>query len=200
MGKLLFILPVLIALSLVYVPSIWVNLAVVVDFYTPWVLFESKLYDRYHQFLVKDLPVKPELPMLEIPASEATMENIKKLTKGFTFPVIIRGLLGNTTGVQKWSDHKWWVDNYGDEELLCGTFSNVMDECTIRSFFHAIENNRPFYVTGASIIFERHPELHQMIDNDAIHAIEPGKRTTTQVFMGVPGSGSDIHSAMGVNV
>lgn len=199
--KILFVvLPVIFSLSVVYLPSFWVHVALLADFYTSWKLFESPLFDAYHEFLTRNLPERPEIPMLEIPASEATKENVERLTKGWTVPLIIRGLIANTTGVQKWSDHKWWVDKYGSEELLCGTFSNVIDNCTVASFFNALKENRPFYVTGASIIFERHPELHDMIDNSAIRAMEPGVRTATQVFMGVPGSGSDIHCAMGVNM
>lgn len=196
-----FVIILLAVLStVIFIPSIWVNLAVLVDFYTPWVLFDSSLYKAYHHYLVDSLPVKDEIPMLEIPASEANMENIIRLTQGWTFPVIIRGLLGNTSAIQKWSDHTWWTDNYGSEELLCGSFSNVIDNCTVASFFDAVAQGKPFYVTGASIIFQRHPELHEMIDNEHIKTIEPGLRTTTQVFMGVPGSGSDVHAAMGVNI
>jgi hypothetical protein len=175
-------------------------LAVIVDFYTPWVLFDSPLYLAYHHYLVDNLPVKDEIPMLEIPASEANMENIVKLTKGWTVPVIVRGMLGNTTGVMKWGDHSWWTEHYGQEELLCGSFSDVIDNCTVASFFDAVKAGKPFYITGASTIFKRHPELHEMIDNEDIKKIEPGLRTTTQIFMGVPGSGSDVHAAMGVNV
>eukprot|EP01035_Chromulina_nebulosa_P024835 gene24835-32347_t len=39
-----------------------------------------------------------------------------------------------------------------------------------------------------------------MIDNEQIRSIEPGFRTATQVFMGVPTMGSDIHAAMGINI
>jgi hypothetical protein len=39
-----------------------------------------------------------------------------------------------------------------------------------------------------------------MIDNEAIRSIEPGKRTATQIFMGVTDMGSDIHCAIAINV
>ena len=93
-------------------------------------------------------------------------------SKGFTFPVVICNPLSEVEG----------------------------NECTIRGFFKSAEAGRPFYVSGASQIFENHPELHDMIDNEAIRAMEPAGRMATQVFMGHPGSGSDIHSAIGVNV
>ena len=128
MGKItnfLIVLPVLIGVSLVYFPSFWVTICLFVDYYTPWILFESPLYDQYHQFLVNTLTEKPEIPLPEITAEEATYDYLFKRSDGFTFPIVIRGLLGNTTGVQKWGDHDWWINNYGSEELLCGTLSEV---------------------------------------------------------------------------
>lgn len=128
MGKLLnllVLLPVLIGVTLVYMPSFWVAICLLVDFYTPWVLFESSLYEQYHQFLIKGLTEKPEIPLPEIPAEEASYDKLFQMSDGFTFPVVIRGFLGNTTAVQKWGDHDWWINNYGPEELLCGTLSGV---------------------------------------------------------------------------
>lgn len=195
------ILPVIVALSIVYRSEFWVLLAVVADFYTPWVLFESKAFDIYHQFLVSRLTVKPEIPLPELTAAEATHAAVYKASNGYTFPVVIRNLLGNTTAVQNWGKPEWWVQNYGDEELLCGTLNEVEgDDCTVRGFFRAMKAGRAYYVSGAAQIFERHPELHDMMDNEATRAIEPGFRTASQIFMGVPGTGSDIHTAIGVNV
>ena len=197
---LLVLLPVIIAASLVLVPSFWVNVFMLVDFYTPWVLFDSPLYDKYHHFLVDNLPERPEIPLQEIPKEQANYENLSKLSNGFTKPIVIRGLLGNTTDTAKWADPEWWVSNYADEEVLCGTLANVVEDCTVKSFFNERAHGNPFYISGASIIFDKHPELHDMIDNAAIRSIEPGVRTATQIFMGLPKMGSDIHCAIGINM
>lgn len=108
--------------------------------------------------------------------------------------------MGNTSAVQQWGNIDYWIDNFGDEELLCGTLSEVVEDCTVRGFFNALKNGNPFYVSGASTIFEKYPILHDMIDNQAIRDIEPGKRTASQIFMGLPDMGSDIHCAIGVNL
>lgn len=200
MVKLIYTLPVVLVLTAVFIPSIWVNVCVLVDFYTPWTLFESAWYERYHAFITKGLPDLPEQPLPEISASEATRENVLRLTQGYTFPLVIRGLLANSTSVQKWGDHDWWTERYGEEDLLCGTFSHVMENCTVQAFFDGIRAGTPFYVAGASVIFDRHPELHEMIDNEAIRSLEPAPRMASQVFMGLPGMGSDIHCAAGVNL
>jgi hypothetical protein len=194
------LLAFLIALSIVYTPSFWVTLCVFIDYYTPWVLFDSKLYDMYHNFLISGLSEKPEIPLPELTAEEATFERVREFSNGFSFPTVIRGMLGNTSAVQQWYNHDWWVQHYGDEELLCGTLSEVVEDCTVRGFFESMKAGKPFYISGASVIFEKHPELHEMIDNERLRATEPGIRTATQIFMGLPDMGSDIHSAIGINV
>mmetsp|Transcript_21952 Transcript_21952/g.36764 ORF Transcript_21952/g.36764 Transcript_21952/m.36764 type:complete len:364 (-) Transcript_21952:384-1475(-) len=196
---LLVILPVLIGLSLVYLPNFWVQFLCLVDFYTPWVLFDSPLYEKYHNFLIDRLPVRPETPLVEIHHTAANYETLVKLSKGFTFPVVIRGLLENSTAIDSWKEESFWMQ-YMDEEVLCGTLFDLIPDCTIGKFFNELKEGKPFYISGASIIFDNNPELHDMIDNSQIRDIEPGLRKSTQVFMGVPHMGSDIHAAIGVNI
>jgi hypothetical protein len=46
----------------------------------------------------------------ELTFSEATMENIRKLSKDFSWPLVIRGLLGNASNneaISSWHDPKW---------------------------------------------------------------------------------------------
>lgn len=204
MKPVVLALPVVIALSLVFFPSFWVHLLMLVDYLTSWELFASKLYDQYHQFIVNRLPDRPEVPLQEISFKDATTENIFKVTDGYTKPVIIRGLLGNTTGVQKWHDPEWWNANYPDEPVLCsekGPYLSVtVDNCTIGKWYNQLKTSNPYYITGMTDIFDRHPELHDHVNSPGIDAIEPGKRISTQAFLGLPGSGSDIHCAAGVNM
>jgi hypothetical protein len=47
------------------------------------------------------------------------------------------------------------VDNYSEEEVLCGTLSEVIEDCTIRSFFKELKAGKPFYISGASNIFDK---------------------------------------------
>ncbi len=196
----LALIPVLLALSLVYYPPLFINVAVLVDYYTPWKIFESTLYEKYHNYLVSSLPVKDEIPLPEIDYTEANFDKIVEMTNNFTFPVVIRGALKDSEGVKHWHSHDWWIERYGEEELLCGTLGQVVEDCTVKGFFQAFKDGKPFYISGASKIFDRHTELHPMIDNDLIRSLEPANRTATQVFIGFAGMGSDIHSAIGVNM
>jgi hypothetical protein len=195
----LVLLPVLIAVTLVYVPNFWVKFAILVDFYTPWVLFDSPIYEQYHQFLLGRLPERAEEPLIEIPHTEATFEVVQKLSQGFTWPVVIRGMLENSSALQLWNEEEFWRQ-YASEEVLCGTLFDLINDCTMGKFLDERANGKPFYISGASAIFENHPELHDMIDTPQIKAMEPGHRKSTQIFMGVPGMGSDIHCAVGINM
>jgi hypothetical protein len=189
-------LVVILAMSLVYFPLLWVNIAVLVDFYSPWALIDSKLFDTYHQFLVNRLPEKPEFPLPEISASQADYDLVYKLSRGFTFPIVIRQLFGNTSAFQNWNNHSWWVENYGSKELFCGTHTHIVNDCTVKVFFEALDQGNPFSVSGAAHLVDRHLELHEMIDNAAIREIEPVEEGSTQLFMGLSDMGTDIQTAV----
>jgi hypothetical protein len=198
------LLPVIIALSLIYTPQFWVCLCIIIDFSTDWEIFLSSTYDSYHKFLVGRLPDREEIPLQEIHWSEASGEKVKELTRGFTYPVIIRGLLGESDAVKFWNDPEWWMKNYPNEEVLCSKrgiyLSDQVDNCTISTWYNQLYTDDPYYIVGATSIFDNNPELHTMVNSPHIDAIEPGPRMSTQMFMGLPGQGSDIHCAAGVNM
>lgn len=194
------LVPILILVALRFFPQVAVYGFMLVDFHTSWKLFESPLYAQYHEYIMSTKPEIPEAPIPELHFSNFTPEDVRRLSKDYTFPVVIRGLLENSTAVEKWLDKTWWRENYGNEQILCGSFDNVRPSCTINDFFDEVETGKPFYITGASKIFTRNPELAQMVEHEKIPPFEPGRRVSTQIFMGMPDMGSDIHSAMGVNL
>jgi hypothetical protein len=110
--------------------------------------------------------------LIEITAAEANPENLFKLSKGYTWPIVIRGLLSNSTTLNAWRDPDWWMSKYANETVLCGTLAEVVEDCTIGTFFRELHNKRPFYISGASNIFDRNEELHDMIDSEHIRSIE----------------------------
>ena len=194
------VIPFLLMTSVTYFPLFWIHVMMTVDYLTPWVAFESPFYLSYHQFLVSRLEERPEIPIPFLDSTNFSVDAVKQLGRGYTFPVVIKGLAKNSTGVQKWSDRNWWVSNFGDDEILCGTLDSVRLSCTIKDFFSELEAGRAFYISGASKIFTRHPELKDMVDTPETRSIDPAPRTATQIFMGVKDMGSDIHCAVGINV
>ena len=124
----IFGIPATIAITLVFLPNFWIYIFMTIDYFTPWKIFYSPAFDSYHQFLLSRLPVREEFGIPELHANNFTVEDIERLSKGFTFPVIIREVLVNSSGVQKWTDSDWWVENYKDEPILCGTLDTVRDQ------------------------------------------------------------------------
>lgn len=195
-----FLIPALIYVTLIYLPNVWIYVFMSVDYLTPWKIFDSPTFDSYHDFLLSRMEEKEEMPIPVLHANDFTYEDVERLSKGYTFPVIIREVLVNSSGVEKWPDADWWMQNYKDEQILCGTLDHVRDECTIGDFFTEVKEGKPFYISGASKIFTRNPELATMVEDPRLAKIEPGDRVSTQIFMGLKDMGSDIHSAMGINV
>jgi hypothetical protein len=195
-----FGIPALLYISLIYLPNVWIYVFMTADYLTPWKIFESPTFDIYHDFLLSRLTEREELPIPVLHANNFTTEDVVRLSKDYTFPIIIREVLVNSSGVEKWPDADWWMEHYKDEQILCGTLDSVRDECTIGDFFTEVKNGNPFYISGASKIMTKNPELAAMVEDDRLHKIEPGERVSTQIFMGLKDMGSDIHSAMGVNI
>lgn len=125
----------LIAVLIVLAPQVFIYPMLLVDFLTPWVAFESPLYDMYHTYLVSRLKEREELPIPEIRPEDVTNEMLVRLSKGYTFPVVIKGMLKNNSAMVEWTKRDFWMKNYGDEELLCGTLANVREECNVKTFF-----------------------------------------------------------------
>lgn len=199
-SQYILISSVLLVLSLLYLPHFWIYVFMTVDYLTPWKIFNSPTFDRYHDYLLSQLPERPEEKIPELHANNFTKEDVLRLSKGYTFPLIIREVLVNSSGVQNWNKPQWWLDNYKDENILCGTLDNVRPSCTIGDFFEEILNGNPFYVSGASKIFTNNPKLAEMCEDPRLKQLEPSDRVSTQLFMGLPKMGSDIHAAIGVNM
>lgn len=193
-------IPLILALTLIYLPNVWIYFFLTIDFLTPWKIFESPTFLKYHNFLVSRLPDQPELDIPFLDMSNFSVEAFRVLSKDYTFPVVVRGMLHNATGLQHWDKPEWWLENYGDEQILCGTLDKVRPSCTITDFFNEVKAGNPFYVSGASKIFGRNPELRAMVDTDPMNLIDLGPRVSTQLFMGLKDMGSDIHAAIGVNL
>lgn len=203
----LTLLVIFLAVGPTAFPNFFWHIIMVVDYMTPadgWKMFNDPYVQRYHEYLVSRLPEIPEREPIILPLEEATKETLRAASHGYTVPVIIRGGMKDAEAVQKWGDKQWWLDNYGDEEVLCKYVEGIMDgdspACTIRSALGSIDGGDRLYVTGESKIFVRHPELEKMVNTPFLESLAPGKHVFTQLFMGYPGMGSDVHAAIGCNV
>jgi len=195
----LIFIPAFIAFTLVFTPNFWWHIIILGDFFLApygWTAFDSIYVQKYHRFLVDRLPDREELPAREVPLAEATLERLMKDTDGFTIPVIIRGAVKGAEALDKWTDINWWKEQYGDEQVMCksvGGHSNVT--CTVDTAF----DDRT-YISGESKLFKRRPELEAMVNTEYLDNLKIGNKVFTQIFMGFPKMGSDIHAAIGCNI
>lgn len=120
---LLLAIVVGLALAPTQAPNFTWHCLMVADFFLPWKIFNSPMVKMYHEYLVSRLPEREALPAIEIPLKEATKENLYRLTKGWTVPVIVRGAMKDIPAVKKWSNASFWKENYGNETVLV---SNVI--------------------------------------------------------------------------
>eukprot|EP00457_Paulinella_chromatophora_P010521 gb/GEZN01010627.1/.p1 GENE.gb/GEZN01010627.1/~~gb/GEZN01010627.1/.p1 ORF type:complete len:380 (-),score=42.19 gb/GEZN01010627.1/:85-1119(-) len=194
-------------------PFFWVRVALIVDLFTPWNIHSSKLFEAYHHFITDRLPLRDPMPVPEIPASEFTREKVLELSKHFTFPLVIRDGIKGARGLEKFADREFWTTGYASEEVLCKsgsvpgggkTTSNESKAfCTIQEFWDKADAGTPFYINGASSIMARRRELRSMVDSEITKMSTPTAKQDAlayQLFMGRKGSGSGLHSAIGVNV
>jgi len=110
----------------------------------------------------------------------------------------------DTAAIKLWTNVSWWVDNYGDEPVLCKYLEAIRNgespACTIRDAIGSLNQSERLYISGESKIFLRRPELLEMVESELITKMAPGKPVFTQIFMGFAGMGSDIHAAIGCNM
>jgi hypothetical protein len=200
----LLISPVFILASLVLLPNFWYHIFMLLDYYYDgFVLFDSPIVQKYHSFLMSRMPDIPETPLPELALKDFTKENLKKMSNGYTFPVVIRGALKDLPAIKHWGNSSWWLNNYPDEPVLCKNVElpyavGDVPGCTIGK---SVGNTtKTLYVAGESKIFIRNPELEAMMHSDLLDSVAPGEKVFSQLFMGYPHSGSDVHSAMGCNM
>eukprot|EP00341_Mesodinium_pulex_P000424 CAMPEP_0116966254 /NCGR_PEP_ID=MMETSP0467-20121206/49733_1 /TAXON_ID=283647 /ORGANISM="Mesodinium pulex, Strain SPMC105" /LENGTH=308 /DNA_ID=CAMNT_0004655711 /DNA_START=20 /DNA_END=946 /DNA_ORIENTATION=+ len=172
------------------------------DFFTPFKAFDSPLVARYHQHLVSQLPDRPEIPLVELPLEQATKESLRIASRDYTFPVVIRGAMNELPALEKWKNVSWWVDEYGNEEVLCKYVEKVGDapSCTIKDSLVPSDPNNRLYVSGEARIFNKRAELQSMVESPLVDSLAPGSPVFTQLFMGYAGMGSDVHAAIGCNM
>jgi len=204
---LLALFAIFLAISPIAFPNLVWHGLMFCDYVIPgWKMFNDPYVQKYHNFLMSRLPDRPDQEANIIPLEGCTREKLREASKGYTVPVIIRGAVKDVNALEKWTNATWWLENYGQEEVLCKYVEGIKDgdapACTINDAFASLTKNRQdrLYISGESKIFQRRPELQGDVDSKFLDSIAPGKRVFTQIFMGFPGMGSDVHAAIGCNL
>lgn len=191
-----------IALSPLFAPSFWIHVIILLDYFQVFNAFDSPLVESYHSFLLSRLPDRPEGTPPILFAENVTKEQVIAASRGYTFPIVIRGIMSDTPAMNTWNNLSWWIENYGNESVLCKYFEELGDNpaCTVSDALSLDNAAKRLYISGESKLFVRRPELKAMVESDAVNAIQPGTPVFTQLFMGYPGMGSDVHMAAGCNL
>ena len=115
-----------LAVSPVLFPCSFWHVLMFIDFWYPFI-YTSPYVEKYHDFIMSRLPILPELPAIEVPHETATLESIRKASKGFTVPVVIRNVLKDIPAIKYWTNKSWWREHYGDEIVMVNSHYCLMD-------------------------------------------------------------------------
>ena len=173
MARILKILTILIPLiaTLMYIsPLFATNIFVLLDFFTSFSTFTNDWYRNYHLSLIDQLPEIEPMELYEIPLNELSHDELKLRSKSFTEPVVIRNALTENDVLKKWNNISWWIENYGDEEVICKYVESGTDEksCTIAEALSPSDPSKRLYVSGEARLFLRRPELGEMVKTDLV--------------------------------
>jgi hypothetical protein len=68
-----------------------IHLIILLDYFTPFNSFENSLSINYHHHLLSSLPDRAEQQVPVLYQHNVTKESFSHASKGYTFPVVIRG-------------------------------------------------------------------------------------------------------------
>lgn len=204
LNNIILLLIVIFPVIILYFPNVTFHILMLIEFFTPipFKLFTSPLIISYHEYLVSKLPDIPETPAVELPLSELSKESLKIASKGYTYPVVIRGALSDLPAIKKWNNISWWLENYGDEQVLCKYVVKNGDApaCTVKDAINFENPNERLYISGEARIFQKNKDLEEMVSSKFIDSVAPGNPVFTQLFLGYGNMGSDVHAAIGCNM
>ena len=174
--------------------------------------------DRLNQ-----LPKVNSQPINEIDMNELTKEKVAEVSKNFTEPFIVRGLIKEFDCVKKW-DLDYFDNEYGDIQVpafsddkivsysrnsstklkKCNNDNNL---CSIHEICKGIKNGEPVYINNISKLFteskqaESELNLNKMSEIMNEHFFKQKKENTfmSQLFLGGKNTGTSLHCASNVN-
>ena len=162
-------------------------------------------------------------PINEIDINDLTKEKVAEVSKNFTEPFIVRGLIQNFDCVKKWNldyfDSEYGnieVPAFSDNKIVsysrnsntklkkCNTDNNL---CSIREICQGIKNGEPVYINNISKLFtdskqaESELNLTEMSKIMNQHFFKQEKENTfmSQLFLGGKNTGTSLHCASNVN-
>jgi len=185
--------------------------------------FLSRYMDSTRKNKLAKLSFIEPQPLSEIPIDELNMENVYKVSQGFTQPFVVRGLIKDFECVKKWNLN-YFENEYGDIDMLSFSDNNVSYKqnkgsnlkvcndknnlCTLKEIIEGIRNGEPVYVNNISKLFSVSEQAKSELDLDKMGEIMNNKMFknpresnsfVSQLFLGGKNTGTNLHCASNIN-
>jgi hypothetical protein len=161
--------------------------------------------------------------IVEININELTKEKVAEVSKNFTEPFIVRGLIKNFDCVKKWNldyfDYEYGdieVPAFSDDKIVsysrngntklkkCNDDNNL---CSIHEICQGIKNGEPVYINNISKLFSESKQAENELNLNKMSEImnqyflkqEKENSFMSQLFLGGKNTGTSLHCASNVN-
>jgi hypothetical protein len=162
-------------------------------------------------------------PVNEIDINELTKEKVAEVSKNFTEPFVVRGLIQNFDCVKKWNldyfDSEYGnieVPAFSDNKIVsysrsnstklkqCNSHNNL---CSIHEICQGIKNGEPVYINNISKLFTESKQAESELNliemskimNQRFFKQEKENKFVSQLFLGGKNTGTSLHCASNVN-
>jgi len=185
--------------------------------------FLTTFMNSNRNYRLEQMPKVNSQPINEIDINELTKETVARVSKNFTEPFIVRGLIKNFDCVKKWN-LEYFDNEYGDIQVpafsddkivsysrnsstklkKCNNDNNL---CSIHEICKGIRHGEPVYVNNISKLFteskqaEDELNLNKMseIMNECFFQQKKENSFMSQLFLGGKNTGTSLHCASNVN-
>jgi hypothetical protein len=185
--------------------------------------FLTTFMNNNRNYRLKQLPKIKSQPLNEIPIDELTVDKVAEVSKNFTEPFIVRGLIKEFDCVKKW-DLDYFTKEYGDiqvpafsdnknvsysknRSIKLKQCNNDNKLCSIREICNDIKSGKPVYINNISTLFtvsepaksELNLQKMSQIMNTRFFKTEKENDFMSQLFLGGKNTGTSLHCASNVN-
>tara|TARA_B100001287_G_C22686548_1_gene534126 strand:+ start:7988 stop:9208 length:1221 start_codon:yes stop_codon:yes gene_type:complete len=186
--------------------------------------FLSRYMKTVREKKLSELPLINAQPLPEISIDNLNKDTVFKISKGFTQPFVVRGLIRDFDCVKKW-DLDYFEKEYGNIEMLsfsdnksvsysngkstklksCNSENNL---CTLKEIIKGIREGEPVYVNNISKLFTQSLQARKELNLDKMGNImntqmfqqpQDNINFMSQLFFGGKNTGTNLHCASNIN-
>ena len=185
--------------------------------------FLTNYMEKYRNRLLEKMPIVQSKPLPEISINDLSKEKVAEVSKNFSQPFIVRGLIKDFECVQKW-DLNYFEKEYGNIEVPAFSVEdnsvsysknnstsikqcNNSNFCGIKTICKSIRNGEPLYINNISKLFTVSDQAREELNLDKMSKIKDDyflssskkNEFMSQLFLGGKNTGTSLHCASNVN-